>query len=671
MSIRSLLIANRGEIAVRIIRACHDLGIRAVAVYAEADRDARHVALADDAVCIGPSPASASYLDIGSVARAAVDAGVDAVHPGYGFLSENATFARTIEESGIVFVGPPASVIERMGSKQRAREAAVAAGVDVVPGSDGDAQDGESLAAAASRVGYPLMIKAVAGGGGRGMRRVDRPGDFKAQLALARGEARSAFGDDAVLLERLIERGRHVEVQVLADQHGNVIHLFDRDCSLQRAHQKVIEEAPAAGLPDALRENMLGWATALTRAIGYVNAGTVEFIYDLDRDAVCFLEMNTRLQVEHPVTEQITGIDIVRWQIRIAMGERLDLSQDDVSYRGHAIEARLTAENPAADFRPGSGRVVDYTEPAGQGIRVDSGIDAGQEIGHYYDALLAKIIAHGDDRTSARRRLVAALGDVRVLGVATNRRFLLDLLENSDFARMTHTTALADGYLPGQDSEPAAARCHAETVLAVHLATLATDDASDPWRRLGAWRLSAPAGGVAKCWYFCYRGAEAIREVVIEERDAGYVLHVDGALALHASIANWSDGWLHIESGRNRRRVRIVLDGELAWHADRPDAAFEVVTAENALLQDRQAADAAPGILRAPMPGTVVEVLVSAGDRVSAGQTLYVLEAMKMFQAQAAPADGVVETVRAGPGDHVDGGSVIVEIAEPSRSATD
>ncbi len=663
VSIRSLLVANRGEIAVRIIRACRDLGVRAVSVYSEADRDAPHVALADDAVCIGPSPSAASYLDIGSVTRAALDTGVDAVHPGYGFLSENPAFPRALAQHGIVFVGPPADVIERMGSKQRARHAAVAAGVAVVPGDDGDRQDDDGLVEAASRVGYPLMIKAVAGGGGRGMRRVYRPEDFMPQLALARGEARSAFGDATVFLERLIERARHVEVQVLADAHGNVIHLFDRDCSLQRAHQKVIEEAPAPNLPVALRERMLGQATALARAIGYVNAGTVEFIYDLDRGEVYFLEMNTRLQVEHPVTEQVTGIDIVRWQIRIAMGEPLDVTQEDVRCHGHAIEARITAENPADGFRPGTGRVVDYAEPAGQGIRVDSGVGARSEIGHHYDALLAKVVAHGADRESARRRLVAAVTDFRILGLATNHPFLLDLLGRCGFAAVTHTTALADAYTPGRQDESAATRVHAEAALAMHLASSAARDPADPWLRLGAWRVTATAGGCNRSWYFTQAAGEANRAVCVEEQDNAYVLRVDDDSGLDASTAQWVDGWLDYASGRGRRRVRICVEGEFAWHGERPTSPVAVRTAEHALLHDARTAEPSRGALVAPMPGTVVEVLVAKGDIVSAGQTVYVLEAMKMFQAQAAPADGVVAVVHAQAGDHVDGGSVIVEIA--------
>jgi acetyl-CoA carboxylase biotin carboxylase subunit len=435
-----ILIANRGEIAVRLLRACRELGIAGVAVYSDADRQALHVRLADDAVCIGPAPAAESYLNVERILQAARQTGAQAVHPGYGFLAENAAFAEAVQAAGLAFIGPPPDAIRRMGDKAAARARMQAAGVPVVPGYQGPDND-PALEQEAARLGYPVLVKAAAGGGGKGMRVVHRSEDLSEGLAAARREAQHAFGDSRLVLERYIPRAHHVEFQVLGDHHGNLVHVFERECSLQRRHQKVIEETPSPLLDEGLRVEMGAAAVAAARAVGYTNAGTVEFIVDPGTCRFYFLEMNTRLQVEHPITELVAGLDLAQWQVRIAAGERLPFAQADLAQRGHAIECRLYAEDPAAGFLPATGPLLRFIQPQGPGVRVDSGVAAGDEITIHYDPLIAKLIVHAEDRPAAIRKMQTALRETVLLGVVTNWQFLQDVLAHPDFeAGRAHTT---------------------------------------------------------------------------------------------------------------------------------------------------------------------------------------------------------------------------------------
>ena len=492
--IRRLLIANRGEIAVRIIRACRELGVETVAVYSETDRDARHVALADLALPIGPAPAADSYLVVSRHIDAARRAGADAIHPGYGFLAENAGFAAACEQAGLIFVGPPSPVIAQMGSKIESRARAVEAGLPVVPGATPDGQDAASFRAAAGRIGYPLLVKASAGGGGKGMRIVRDPAGLAEACASARHEAGAAFGDSTLYLERLIERPRHVEVQVMGDAHGHVVHLFERDCSIQRRHQKIVEETPSPWIAPDLRRQMTEAAVALARHIGYRNAGTVEFLVEGRAESArfYFLEMNTRLQVEHPVTEAVVGIDLVHAQLRVASGEQLPWSQERLTQRGHAIECRIYAEDPARDFLPQAGALSVYREPQGPGIRVDSGVAEGQEVSVYYDPLLAKLLAWAETREAARHRLVAALRQFAVLGIRSNVPFLIRVLEHPRFGDGGIDTSFLDDEgralcepVNGAGLSAAMAAATAYEPTAPGQAVVV---APDPWERLPGWR---------------------------------------------------------------------------------------------------------------------------------------------------------------------------------------
>ena len=495
-----VLIANRGEIAVRVIRACRELGIWTVAVYSEADRGALHVRMADEAVEIGPAPARESYLSIERVLHAARQTGASAIHPGYGFLSENTEFARQVRAAGLTFIGPPAEAIEALGSKAAARELAQQAGAPVVPGYQG-ADDEAALLAAAQEIGTPLLVKAAAGGGGKGMRRVDDLAGLAEGLAAARREALHAFGDGRLILERYIPHAHHVEFQILADAHGSVLHLFERDCSLQRRHQKVIEESPSPLLDPALRAQMGAAAVAIARQAGYTNAGTCEFIVDPDTRRFYFLEMNTRLQVEHPVTELVVGLDLVQWQLRIAAGERLPFAQSELRQRGHAIECRLYAEDPAGGFLPAVGRLLRFSEPRGPGVRVDSGVTGGDEISLHYDPMIAKLIVHAEDRPAAIRRMQQALSETVLLGLTTNSPFLHDLLGHPDFhSGRAHTTWIEQEYAgwrqPQCEPPPEVLAAAALTQfqgsgqgLAGPAAAPAGPDPYSPWTAIGGFRL--------------------------------------------------------------------------------------------------------------------------------------------------------------------------------------
>ncbi len=481
-----ILIANRGEIAVRIIRACREMGIATVAIYSEADRRALHVRLADEAVLVGPPPVAQSYLAVENILQAARDTGAEAIHPGYGFLSENAAFARAVRQAGLTFIGPPPEAIDAMGDKARARERMQAAGVPVVPGYQGQDNDAV-LVEKAEQLGYPVLAKAAAGGGGKGMRVVWQPGELMESLAAARREALHAFGDQRLILERYIPRARHIEFQVLADAHGHTLHLFERECSVQRRHQKIIEETPSPFLDPEMRAQMGGAAVAAAEAVGYQNAGTIEFIVDPARHAFYFLEMNTRLQVEHPVTELVTGHDLVQWQIRVAAGEPLSFRQADLSQRGHAIECRLYAEDPANNFLPATGPLLRFVEPKGPGVRIDSGVSSGDEITIHYDPLVAKLIVWAENRPAAIHRMLSALRETILLGVTHNGLFLQDVLSSSEFqAGDVSTTWIEDQF---SDWQPPRCSLPPEVLVAAALAQMQPNEAN------GANAGSPPVNG--------------------------------------------------------------------------------------------------------------------------------------------------------------------------------
>jgi 3-methylcrotonyl-CoA carboxylase alpha subunit len=644
----SLLIANRGEIACRIIRTARRLGIRTIAVFSEADADALFVQMADEAHPIGPAPARDSYLRIDRITEVARGTGAAAIHPGYGFLSERAEFADACEANGIVFVGPPASAIRAMGLKDAAKALVQQAGVPVVPGYHGTRQEPEFLRQKAYEIGYPVLIKAVAGGGGKGMRRVDRAADFETSLESAQREAQNAFGDPRVLVEKYVLAPRHIEIQVFADRYGNVVHLFERDCSLQRRHQKVIEEAPAPGMPPEMRAAMGSAAVEAARAVGYVGAGTVEFIADgregLRPDRFYFMEMNTRLQVEHPVTEAITGLDLVEWQLRVASGERLPLSQDDLAINGHAVEARLYAEDPERDFLPSTGRLWALDFPEGEGIRVDTGVEAGDDVTPFYDPMIAKVIAHGPDRDQALDRLAQALAGTVVAGPKTNVAFLKALCEAEGFRSGPFDTGFIERHLDALGAVPREPDPDAVAAGALYL----LERENERIRRESAARIDDRVGPWGQSDSFQLLG----------RRVTGLPVSVDGHPATVQVL--WDAEGPSIESASGPA----------------PDQDFVVVEAEDTVivlgggrqtrisLQDPSAVDLEHldegGTVRAPMHGKLVAVFVEAGERVTKGQRLAVVEAMKMEHALVAPADAEVIEIAAAPGTQVEEGARLI-----------
>jgi 3-methylcrotonyl-CoA carboxylase alpha subunit len=664
-----ILIANRGEIARRVIRAARGLGIETVAVYSDADAASAHVSDADHAVRIGPAPARESYLRTEAILDAARRTGAEAIHPGYGFLSENAAFADACDAAGIVFIGPPAAAIRAMGSKAEAKALMGAAGVPLTPGYHGADQDPATLRAAADDIGYPVLIKASAGGGGKGMRLVEAASEFDAALASCRREAEASFGDDRVLVERFVTRPRHIEMQVFADAHGNAVHLFERDCSIQRRHQKVVEEAPAPGMPEALRAEMGAAAVAAAKAVDYRGAGTVEFIAESKRDgtpgAFFFMEMNTRLQVEHPVTEAITGQDLVEWQFRVAAGEPLPLAQEDITATGHAIEVRLYAEDPDSGFLPSIGRLDHLRFPAPETARVDTGVRSGDEISPHYDPMIAKLIAHGDDRDTARRRLVAALGDTEIAGIASNRDFLIRVLRHPDFAAATLDT----GFISAREQTLLPARGAADRealVLAmlVFLDGLADDaraaaralgDSNSPWADARGWRMNDRGAVTA-----VFRDAEGERILTAEADGAAWRLSLDGEAARARRRAGTGHDVVADIDGR-RVAATVVRTGER----------FTVIGATRATVLDRVdplraagAADAAEHAVSAPMPGKITALHVAIGDTVEEGQALMVLEAMKMEHTIKAPASATIGALPFAVGDQVTEGATLVGFEE-------
>jgi 3-methylcrotonyl-CoA carboxylase alpha subunit len=659
MAISSLLIANRGEIAVRIIRTCRLMGVRAIAVYSDADREALHVRLADEAIRIGPPPARDSYLNVGAIIEAALTSGAEAIHPGYGFLSEKLELAERAAAAGLIFVGPSLGPLRGMGSKIEAKALAAQHGVPSVPGYAGSDQSNERLLAEAKAIGFPVMVKASAGGGGKGMREVHAETELLPALGLARRESESAFGDSTLLLEKLVLRPRHIEVQIAGDRHGNLVHLYERDCSVQRHHQKLIEEAPAPNLAPAVREKLLAHAVTLGKAIGYDNLGTVEFILEEGQDEPWFLEVNARLQVEHPVTEAITGLDLVEWQLRIAAGEPLPLTQDEIGCSGHAIEARVTAERADAGFRPDLGRLLLVREP--EAVRVDSGIVTGSEIGPYYDSLLAKVIASGGDREEARQKLEAALRDFVILGPATTLPFLADAVAHPIFRAGEATTEfIADAFHDGWSEPPAPPIALA--IAAVLRAIAAAGPAGDgAWDRLRGFRTLGPSGAVSKVNLLL--GAGAAREPVRVEApvDARWrISHGEDAWILRVAVR---DDDVTIDQDGTLLSARGVVAGDQVqlWLDGRRHLFDLCLQCESGAAKEGAATD--DGQIRSPMPGVVSEIRVKTGEAVTAGQTVAVIESMKLFIPIAATIDGEVASVESKPGESVTAHQRLLTIA--------
>ncbi|MBP6853404.1 MAG: acetyl/propionyl/methylcrotonyl-CoA carboxylase subunit alpha [Rhodoferax sp.] len=661
-----ILIANRGEIACRVAATARRMGVKSVAVYSDADANAKHVAACDQAVYIGASPPRESYLQWERILEAAKATGAQAVHPGYGFLSENEAFAQACAAAGLVFIGPPPSAIKAMGLKAESKQLMELAGVPLVPGYHGANQDPALLQAEADRIGYPVLIKASAGGGGKGMRAVDAAQDFAAALASCKREATNSFGDDAVLIEKYVQRPRHIEIQVFGDTHGNYVYLFERDCSVQRRHQKVLEEAPAPGMTPEMRAEMGAAAVAAARAVSYVGAGTVEFIVEQRSDGSMqffFMEMNTRLQVEHPVTEAITGLDLVEWQLRVACGEPLPSQQAQLRITGHAIEARICAENPDNNFLPATGRLVVYRKPqassfersqGGGKVRIDDGVGEGDAISPFYDSMVAKLIVHGDDRAQALARLDDALAQIRIVGLNTNVQFLRYVVRSPSFVQANLDTAL----IPREQAvvfrqEPVGLALAAAASVAQSLLDERALEGADPFARRDGWR----AFGVAERRFgFEFGGVAA---------DARLTYLHDGAL--HLAVGELAGGLVFAASGTGidlqfggeRHTVYVHRQGETA-HVFTPQGATRILAID--LLAHAGDHQAEGGRLTAPMPGKVLSFAVKSGDKVRRGQALAVMEAMKMEHTIAAPSDGTVLELLFAPGDQVTEGAELLKL---------
>ena len=662
--IRRLLVANRGEIARRVFRTCRQMGIATVAVYADPDRDAPHAREADLAVALDGRSAAETYLATDRLVAAAKRAGADAIHPGYGFLSEHAGFARAVVDAGLVWVGPPPDAIAAMGDKLAAKALVARAGVPVLPGQDLDGLSPERAAAAAASVGLPVLIKAAGGGGGRGMRVVRAPGELAEAVASARREAGAAFASDRVFVERYVESPRHVEVQILGDRHGALIHLFERECSIQRRYQKIVEEAPSPAVTEALRERLTAAALAVGRAIGYWSAGTVEFLVDA-KGEIYFLEVNTRIQVEHPVTELVTGVDLVAEQILVAEGHPLSLRQEEIILQGHAIEARLYAEDPASGFLPTGGRLIRWDAPASYDVRVDSGVEAGTEVAAVFDPMLAKLIARASSRGEAAARLAAALEALVSPGVVTNRDFLVSVLRHPAFLDGDTTVDFIERH------RPAAAR-HlderevAEAALAAALAgQVARRDEATVLRSIpSGWRNNPSALQTTR-----YRHAGREVDVgYLKQRDGSFTCDMAGQPARVRLLASDPTG-VELDIDGLRRAYRVTRGpGGMVWVQD---TRGEVRLQELARFPEAEALDTAAGGYAAPMPGKVLEVRVAAGDPVEKGQVLLTLEAMKMEHRVTSSADGVVAEVRVSAGQQVDAGHVLLVIETRDGGAAD
>ena len=663
-----ILIANRGEIAIRIIRTCNRLGINTVAVFSNADSRSLHRHLADEAVHIGESPSQKSYLDIDKIIAAARATGAEAIHPGYGFLSEKADFARAVQEAGMVFIGPPVEAVDVMGDKITSKELAKGAGVPVIPGHIEAIKDEEEAIAIAGEIGYPILLKPAAGGGGKGMRIVRKPEEMKEALAASRKETQKAFNDTRVFVERYIEQPRHIEIQILADSHGNVIHLGERECSIQRRYQKVIEESPSPAVSAALRERMGKAACDLARQAGYVNAGTVEFILDAHQNFY-FLEMNTRLQVEHPVTEMVTGLDLVEWQLRIASGEMLPFDQRGVRFNGWAIEARICAEDPSRGFIPSTGMITRYAAPRGTGIRVDSGVNIGGKIDVFYDSMLAKLICHGKTREDARRALIEALNGYHIEGVSTNIDFVTSVLCLPEFAEGNLSTGFIDLHFDGGKSKRSPAIQHLRLAALVagliyHTRTVAV--------RESMRHMVSDIGGkreMGRTPQYMVRCQGDLFEVTLEAPPVSgqtCTIRVDGNMyQVEIPLFEFF-----------RRRLKLVINGQVYRFRIQFEESFmfvsfngisrlfEVYTPKEwAMMQYMPAkADKAPNnILLCPMPGLVVDVLAQKGERVFRGQNLVILESMKMESGVASPVDGVIKEVLVNKGQAVEADETLIK----------
>jgi len=659
---KKILIANRGEIACRVIKTARSMGIATVAVYSEADANARHVRMADEAVLIGPAAARESYLLGERIIQVAKQTGAEAIHPGYGFLSENEDFAEACAKAGVVFIGPPASAIRAMGLKAASKALMEKAKVPLTPGYHGDNQDPAFLAAQAESIGYPVLIKASAGGGGKGMRRVDAAADFEAALTSCKREARNAFGDDDVLIEKYILNPRHIEIQVFGDTHGNCVYLFERDCSVQRRHQKVLEEAPAPGMTPERRAAMGRAAVEAAKAVGYVGAGTVEFIATQDGQFY-FMEMNTRLQVEHPVTEMITGLDLVEWQLRVAAGEPMPLTQEQLEINGHAIEARIYAEDPDRGFLPSTGRLLHLSPPAQTDcIRVDTGVEQGDEITPHYDPMIAKLIVWGADRRQALARMRQALAQYRIVGVSNNVDFLARLVAVPSFAEAQLDTGLIEReqnlLFPPAGAVPSDVWMLAALAELLREQRLAEKKAAQspaphsPWQALDGWRLNGRAAR-----RLAFRLGDDVQEVGVEVVPGGHRLTV-GALQVVARGALGPDSELQAQLGDRRLRAAVVPSGE------RRQVFFEGRSWSVSLVDTLHVGgegEEVEGGLRAPMPGKVIALSVAPGTTVEKGAPLLVLEAMKMEHTIHAPHKGVVKVFRFAPGDQVSDGAELLD----------
>ncbi|HVB44134.1 MAG TPA: biotin carboxylase N-terminal domain-containing protein [Streptosporangiaceae bacterium] len=665
----TVLIANRGEIAVRIIRTLRGLGIRSVAVYSDADSGSPHVRAADVAIRLGPAPAAESYLHAGRILAAAAQAGATAVHPGYGFLAENAAFARDCARAGLVFIGPPPAAIEAMGDKIAAKAIVAAAGVPVVPGAGAPGMADDELAVAAAGIGFPVLVKPSAGGGGKGMRLVRSAAELLPALEGARREARAAFGDGTLLIERYVERPRHVEIQVFADGHGNVIHLGERECSLQRRHQKIIEEAPSPLLDDRRRAAMGDAAVQTARSVGYVGAGTVEFIVSGQApDDFYFLEMNTRLQVEHPVTELVTGLDLVELQVRVAAGQMLPVRQDQVLLTGHAVEARVYAEDPARGFLPAGGAVLVLREPALPQVRVDSGLAEGMTVSSAYDPMLAKVIAHGPDRQAALRRLDGALASMAVLGVTTNIAFLRTLLRHPEVAAGRLDTGLAERILPSLPGPGVPDEVLAAAALAHLLRKEPPGRPRSPWDIPDGWRVGGHAWTTVRLTRDTgepvpvrIRGrAVACAEVCVGSADpvTAHAVFDAGALVVTYQGRTQRYAYAHTDAATGRGTTWLGRDGQ-AW----------VLAEEEPTASGVAGGGAGDGVVRSPMPGTVAAVKTARGDRVRSGEPLLIVEAMKMEHTVIAPVDGVVGELTAAVGQRVGLDEVLAVITPDAEPA--
>jgi 3-methylcrotonyl-CoA carboxylase alpha subunit len=655
---KTVLIANRGEIACRIIATCRHLGVQTVAVYSDADASARHVRLADQAVHVGAAEARDSYLNVERIIQAAEDTGAEGVHPGYGFLAENADFARALRDAGLTLIGPSPETMDLMGSKAAAKAKMEAAHVPLIPGYHGDDQDDDTLMAEAERVGFPLMLKAAAGGGGKGMRVVHSKDEFGEALKAARREASGAFGDDRMILERYLPTPRHIEAQIFADTRGNTVHLFERDCSSQRRHQKIIEEAPAARLDDGVRQSLLQAAVRAAEAVDYVGAGTVEFL--VDGDEFFFLEMNTRLQVEHPVTEAITGLDLVEWQLRVASGEKLPLGQDDIRANGHAMEARIYAEDPDQGFVPSTGRIDTLALPDDDWVRIDSGVDSGDEVSMHYDPMIAKLIVHDATREACLARLNQALAASFVAGPTTNLGFLQALAGSEVFSGAAIDTGLLDRDLPsileaGEPPREVLAAAAGQWLL------LQESDATGrtPWDTCDSWRLGAPATRTLDIECAGHR-------VAVEATGFGgdYRLQVDEKD--HAvAMQRLSDCDFSLTVDGKGRRLQIHVAGEHRLEVCMDNRRWPVT--RHARFEAAVETSAGDGRLLAPMPGKILEIRAEAGQAVTEGETLMIMEAMKMELAIKAPMDGEVAEIAVTADDIVEADTLLLAIAQPDE----